>query len=175
MGTCSGVASAFSSSSTEARSKKGSNTGVFAGAVAKRIRSEGTCEILSVGAGPAYNAVKSVVLANTYLTKEDQLGEMHALAMSVSKDVLPQSLAPSGQTRETAVMRFLVRKLDAPASEDPAVFVSATTNPGKAAGLLRSEIQGRGVVSMAAMGDQAVSQALKTIMIAEVYLAETLG
>lgn len=154
--------------------KKNANTGVFAGAVAKRVRDAGDCEIYAVGALPCQNAIKSIELATKYLQQEEGYDGME-LAFTVEKRILPQSVAPqTKRVEETAVMCLHVRPLPAAVVEEPEVMVAADSNPGVAAGLLRSLVQERGMGSMTAMGERALNQALKTLLITEVYLKEHL-
>jgi len=154
--------------------KKNANTGVLAGAVAKRIRAEEGCEIYAVGAVPCQNAIKAITLATKYLEAEAWL-QGRELALTVEKKVLPHSIAPGSTRREeTAVMCLHVRPLPAPLKEDPEVFVSAKSNPGNVAGLLRTLLQDRGSGSMSVMGPHALSQGLKTLLITEIYLKDML-
>lgn len=134
----------------------------------------GDCEIYAVGALPCQNAIKSIELATKYLQQEEGY-DGRQLNFTVEKRVLPQSVAPQNRkVEETAVMCLHVRPLPAAAVEEPEVMIAAETNPGIAAGLLRSLVHERGQGSMAAMGERALNQALKTLLIAEVYLKDHL-
>mmetsp|Transcript_130135 Transcript_130135/g.417596 ORF Transcript_130135/g.417596 Transcript_130135/m.417596 type:complete len:292 (+) Transcript_130135:58-933(+) len=153
---------------------KQTNVGIFAGAISKRVAAQGWCVIDAVGPEAGYNALKSVCIAGTYMS--DFLGERH-LVVTPEKAWLHQRTAPSGGFSETAMLRFHVWPLAVPTCKDgadPEMWFSSSTNPGNAAGLMRRAVQDRGWASAASMGVQSAEKAIKTIMIAQTYLAEYL-
>lgn len=149
------------------------NVGKFAGAVAGRTRDHGRCVIDAVGAGPCYQALKSLIIANGYIL-EAYPGQ--SLAISLEKAILRDRVAPSGRTTDTIFMRLHIRPLLAlPASQDPPdILIAKDTNAGMAAGLVAKTFEGKDVVTISGMGAQAMYKALCAALIAQNYMEDSL-
>lgn len=146
------------------------NVGKFAGAVAKRIKSDSHCDIHAVGPLPSHNAIKAIVLANSYLKdflKDEQL------AVRFSKASVRRT-APSGRPTETLFMHLQVWPVPMLPTAAPEFFVRGDSNPGELAGLVKREIQDNGTITLAAMGERALDKVSKSLVISETYLAQTL-
>lgn len=151
---------------------KAVNAGKLAGAVAARIREHGQCTISVIGPGPAYNALKAVIIATEYL-KESHPNQR--LAVTPTKEFKESQLSTTGRPAETAFLQLRVRPLPTPPAVDaPEIFVASGTNPGEMAGLIRQVIEVRSAATIGGMGPEAMSKALKGIMIAQTYLSESL-
>ncbi|CAK0830662.1 unnamed protein product [Prorocentrum cordatum] len=94
-----------------------------------------------------------------------------------SLGILPSRREFAGRDggRDTNGMELLVRTLELPAElpAEPQVLAAANTNVGLMAGLM-ANIGERNVVTVGAMGPDAVSKALKATILTQKYMADSL-
>mmetsp|Transcript_69557 Transcript_69557/g.192408 ORF Transcript_69557/g.192408 Transcript_69557/m.192408 type:complete len:225 (-) Transcript_69557:7-681(-) len=148
------------------------NVGRLAAAVAARIRTRGRCAVKAVGPLPCHNALKSVVIASSFL-HDEHAGK--GLAVTPEQDFERRRTAPSGRITDTSLMRLQVRLLPRPPVGEgkmPEVFIASGTNVGQAAGMIARITESRGLVTVGGMGPAATSNALKALIIAQSYMAE---
>eukprot|EP00933_Yihiella_yeosuensis_P004585 TRINITY_DN108956_c0_g1_i1.p1 TRINITY_DN108956_c0_g1~~TRINITY_DN108956_c0_g1_i1.p1 ORF type:complete len:259 (-),score=62.33 TRINITY_DN108956_c0_g1_i1:40-816(-) len=150
------------------------NVGKLAGAVAARIRHTGWCNVDCVGAKPSYSALKAIKIATGYLAAEGGFAGK-TLAIHPIKDILAAKEAPSGRQTRTALMRFHVRPMSTPIKEEEPelILIGTDTNAGLAAALVSKVLETKGAAVLTGMGHQAMSQAVKTILVAQTYMLKS--
>mmetsp|Transcript_67132 Transcript_67132/g.174813 ORF Transcript_67132/g.174813 Transcript_67132/m.174813 type:complete len:203 (-) Transcript_67132:12-620(-) len=147
----------------------GSNVGRLAGAVAARIRQGAACEIEAVGPEAQHKAVKAVGMASRYLQDDNAGSRLVFVPRRASL------AAGRGGQPETVMLRLqchLLAGLESTDSRD--VIVGGDTNPGLAAKTVQEVLAQRSVATIGGMGPMAMSRALKTLVVANVYMRKSL-
>eukprot|EP00413_Alexandrium_margalefii_P003230 CAMPEP_0204521082 /NCGR_PEP_ID=MMETSP0661-20131031/5598_1 /ASSEMBLY_ACC=CAM_ASM_000606 /TAXON_ID=109239 /ORGANISM="Alexandrium margalefi, Strain AMGDE01CS-322" /LENGTH=192 /DNA_ID=CAMNT_0051526663 /DNA_START=138 /DNA_END=716 /DNA_ORIENTATION=+ len=152
---------------------KSINVGRLAGAIARRVGRSDPCAVDAVGPEAHHKAVKAIIMAGRYLQEESDGKRVAFVAQKV------QIEARGPQEPPTSILRLqahLPAELAAPSPETPDIFVSRETNPGIAArDLADALLRQGGTASLGGMGPVAMSRALKTLIIAEVFRRKSLS
>eukprot|EP00929_Paragymnodinium_shiwhaense_P097959 TRINITY_DN59519_c0_g1_i1.p1 TRINITY_DN59519_c0_g1~~TRINITY_DN59519_c0_g1_i1.p1 ORF type:complete len:298 (+),score=35.76 TRINITY_DN59519_c0_g1_i1:198-1091(+) len=161
------------------------NVGRLAGAIAAKIRQDGSCHLEACGPNAGHKGLKAIMMANKYL-ETDFPGK--TLAIHVGKVTKPAS----GNMPETAMSRLSLwpvarssepgvgqLRRDQPGSDKPDIIAGKDVNPGLLAGDLVNLLLRRrknqpddATVTIGGMGAVATSMSLKCLVLARVYLAE---
>mmetsp|Transcript_96028 Transcript_96028/g.268227 ORF Transcript_96028/g.268227 Transcript_96028/m.268227 type:complete len:186 (+) Transcript_96028:3-560(+) len=146
-----------------------SNVGMLAGAMAGQLRSGDAAAVSAIGPAACYATVKAAMIAERYLAE-------HLEGRSLG--ILPSRREFAGRDggRDTNGMELLVRTLELPAElpAEPQVLAAANTNVGLMAGLMANILKGGDMVTVGAMGPDAVSKALKATILTQKYMADSL-
>jgi len=179
-GTLAGVAAHRLDAEAPKRQKKGSTTpappepepplishmkvnpGVLAGAVAGRLRANGTAQISAIGAEASYLAATAVILANTYMADEIN-GKV--LAMLPSKHE-----AGRGKVMANLFEVRAVQNVKVPKAPD-AVVASITPVPALAKYLSKSFEENKKKITLSGLRAKSINVALKAAGRAEPKLA----
>mmetsp|Transcript_82263 Transcript_82263/g.129523 ORF Transcript_82263/g.129523 Transcript_82263/m.129523 type:complete len:251 (+) Transcript_82263:64-816(+) len=148
-----------------------SNVGRFAGAIAGRIRERSSCHVDAIGPAALYNAVKSIVIAGTYLN-ESHAGQCLAAfpeKINVADNHTEDNRVSKAWRVKVALIKSTVEELS-----DPALYVARDTNTGLLAGLVAKGLKERGQTDLGAMGAPAISNAFKALLITRTYMKEDL-
>jgi len=152
---------------------RGSNVGKLAGAIAAQVRGHGVAVLSAVGPEACYNALKATIIAGSYL--EDTHGGK-LLAAEPSVRLMTGAFTDAHGVKQDVWATILhVQPVVAPLlPEAPEIFVATDTNVGLMAGLLTQILENAPTATVAGMGAQAISKALKAGLICQKYMAEKL-
>jgi len=147
-----------------------SNVGKLAGAIAAQIRTHGVAVVSAVGPQASYMVLKATIIADKYL--QDTLSGKRLAVVPKKNDITGEE---AGGT-DTVGLHLHIRPLpEVEPAVQPDIFSSGNTNVGLMAGLMSNMLKKADVVTLGGMGANAVSSALKATIIAQGFMADTLG
>jgi len=149
-----------------------SNVGGLAGAIAAQVRQSGAAKVGTVGPHAWCNALKAVVIAAKYM-EADMSGKSLAV-VPVKHEIAGEE---AHKLTETVGLFLHVRPLpEVPKPPaQPEIFSAGSTYVGLMAGLMAKVLRTAEVVTVGGMGATAVSSALEATIIAQGYMAVSLG
>ncbi|CAJ1450367.1 unnamed protein product [Effrenium voratum] len=147
--------------------KVGAETSVgrLAGAVAGEMLKDQQVAMDACGPKAQLTALKAVTQASTYLNLERP-------GMQVAVEPWPERIAGHDQQPETSAIRLHLTLVPEFLPKEADVRMARETNPGEAAKEVAKFIRAKGAVTLAGMGQEPMSRALKAMMMARAMLGD---
>ncbi|CAL1169232.1 unnamed protein product [Cladocopium goreaui] len=145
------------------KANRDANVGALAGAIRHELVNMPSVGLEAVGPRAQLKALKAMIFASEYLHEERP-------GMQVAADPRREEIPPKGDLPGTSGIRFYLSLVPEQVLAEADMMFSQSTNPGVAATELAEKMTQRNLVTLSGMGENAISMALKAVIIARTRL-----